>query len=196
MYDNSFLYFQILISILDKSLLLLGILSEYYTGAARSRKSILADYVKAFGTFLGFSNNDIGILVKASYFLDVGSIFLRKESGTARFQEEPMHPIVSADFARLLLETERLAEIILHHHDRWDGQGRFNKAKGEEIPLGSRIIAILDYFVRALANGKDEMLALDSVSKNAGTFFDPNLVEKFSVFLKKREGIVRNVRNL
>ena len=94
-----------------------------------------------------------------------------------------MHSIVSADFAKMLLETERLGEIILHHHDRWDGRGRFNKARGEEIPFGSRIIAIVDCFVRVLVNGKDEVLALDSVYKKAGTLFDPSLVELFSEFL-------------
>jgi len=173
---------------LDKFLLLLGILSEHYTNATRSSKSLLADYVKAFGTFLRLSNGDIDVLVKASYFLDVGSMQLRGESRTASFQGEHKHPIVSADFAKMLLETERLGEIIVHHHDRWDGQGRFNQARGEEIPFGSRIIAIADCFVRALVNGKDEVLALDEVKENSGTFFDPSLVEKFSEFLSlKRE---------
>jgi hypothetical protein len=114
-------------NMLDKCLLLVGILSEHYTAATRSSKSLLALYVKAFGTFLRLSNGDIDVLVKASYFLDVGSMQLRPASGRATFQGEPMHPTVSADFANLLLETEHLNEIILHHHDRWDGQGRFNQ---------------------------------------------------------------------
>ena len=183
---------------LDKFLLLLGILSEHYTNATRSSKSLLADYVKAFGTFLRLSNGDVDVLVKASYFLDVGSMQLRGESRTASFQGssiplhrpkgEHKHPIVSADFAKMLLETERLGDIILHHHDRWDGQGRFNQARGEEIPFGSRIIAIADCFVRAKVHGKDEVLALDEVKEQSGTLFDPSLVEKFSEFLSlKRE---------
>ena len=178
---------------LDKCLLLIGILSEHYTNAVRSSKSLLADYVKAFGEFLGLSEDDIDVLVKASYFLDVGSMQLRGESGKRRRQslrllgslrEAPMHAIVSADFAKMLLETERVSEIILHHHDRWDGNSGFNKVRGEEIPFGSKIIAIVDCFVRSLVNGKDEVEALDEVSKEAGTSFDPNLVAQFSEFLK------------
>ena len=101
--------------------------------------------------------------------------------------EEPIHPIVSADFSKMLLETERVSEIVLHHHDRWDGRVGFNRTSGTDIPFGSRIIAIVESFVRTLVNnGKDEILALSEVSKEAGTAFDPNLVEQFSEFLKKQ----------
>ena len=174
-------------SMLDKCLLLIGILSEHYTNATRSSKSLLADYAKAFGEFLQLSNDDIDILVKASYFLDVGSMQLRGESGMESLLEKPIHPIVSADFAKMLLETEHVSEIVLHHHDRWDGRSGFNGASGADIPFGSRIIAIVESFVRTLVNnGKDEILALSEVSKEAGTSFDPNLVEQFSEFLKKQ----------
>jgi hypothetical protein len=173
-------------NMLDKCLFLLAILSEHYTNATRSSKSLLVNYVKAFGIFLRLSDDDLDVLVKASYFLDVDSMQLRGESGIGSLKE-PTHPMVSADFAKMLLETEHVSEITLHHHDRWDGRTIFNTTSGEEIPLGSRIIAIVECFVGALVNnGKDERLALGEVSKEAGASFDPNLVAQFSTFLKQQ----------
>ena len=175
--------------ILDRSLFLIGILSEHYTEAIYSKKSLLVDYVKAFGKFLRLSDDDIKILVKASYLLDVGSMeFGQKSDDMPSTVEEAVSSNVSANFAKILLETEHLADIILHHHDRWDGRGRFNKASGEEIPFGSRIIAILDCFVSALSEGRDELTALEEIREKAETFFDPRLVELFSEFLSLKDG--------
>jgi HD-GYP domain-containing protein (c-di-GMP phosphodiesterase class II) len=83
----------------------------------------------------------------------------------------------SSDFAPV-------AEYILAHHERWDGTGYPNGMAGETIPLLSRILAVADaydamtqdrVYHKAIAQ-KD---ALAEIQQNAGTQFDPNVVEVF-----------------
>jgi putative nucleotidyltransferase with HDIG domain len=82
-----------------------------------------------------------------------------------------------------LLGTE-IVQLILHHHERWDGEGYPYGLKGERIPLLARACSVVDAFDSMLSPRpyrrkrtiEDAMLELE---KHAGTQFDPELVEKF-----------------
>lgn len=76
------------------------------------------------------------------------------------------------------------AKYILSHHERWDGKGYPQGLKGEEIPLLSRILAVADTYdamtqdrTYRKARAKDD--ALVEIKKNAGTQFDPDIVDIF-----------------
>ena len=74
----------------------------------------------------------------------------------------------------------------MHHHERWDGKGYPHGLKGEEIPLGSRIVAIADVFQaltsdRPYRNAFSEAEALKMIKAGSGTQFDPSVV---SIFLQ------------
>ncbi|MDI6752621.1 MAG: HD domain-containing phosphohydrolase, partial [bacterium] len=84
-----------------------------------------------------------------------------------------------------------VAPIIRSHHERWDGQGYPDKLKGEEIPLGARIIIIANAWdamvskrvfrkARTIDEAKKEM------KKGKGFQFDPNLVDLFFLMIEKR----------
>ena len=96
---------------------------------------------------------------------------------------------MSAHIAGEILHFSKISEILQHIRERWDGLGYPDKLKGEEIPLESRILAIVDFFVRCQKETSDND-ALILLTKEAEKEFDPNLVDKFHAFWmqKKKTG--------
>ena len=87
-----------------------------------------------------------------------------------------------------IMKTEEtflyVADKILYHHENWDGSGYPEGIKGEDIPLLSRIIAIVDAYEimtteRPYSPAKSKEKALAELKRCAGRQFDPYLVEKF-----------------
>jgi HD-GYP domain-containing protein (c-di-GMP phosphodiesterase class II) len=76
-----------------------------------------------------------------------------------------------------------VADAVLYQHERWDGQGFPQGLKGEEIPLMSRVIAILSAFDavagQASAGEGTAASALQALKLSAGTRFDPDLTALF-----------------
>ncbi|MEK9149270.1 MAG: HD domain-containing phosphohydrolase, partial [Candidatus Desantisbacteria bacterium] len=83
-----------------------------------------------------------------------------------------------------------VAPIIRSHHERWDGQGYPDKLKGEEIPLGARIIVIANAWdamvsKRSFRKAKTIDEAKEEMQKGKGVQFDPNLVDTFFSMIEK-----------
>ena len=83
------------------------------------------------------------------------------------------------------LGVEPIAEWVLHHHERWDGSGYPDRLRGEEIPLGARIIFVADAFdamtsERVYRKPLAESDAVAELERCAGSQFDPAIVEAFS----------------
>jgi HD-GYP domain-containing protein (c-di-GMP phosphodiesterase class II) len=83
---------------------------------------------------------------------------------------------------------EDLAEVPLvaaSHHERWDGSGYPRGLKGEQIPLGSRIVAVADTYdaiteERCYNDPKSPDYALGQLTKRSGTYFDPEVIDAFA----------------
>jgi HD-GYP domain len=100
------------------------------------------------------------------------------------------HPRIAADILRPIHVLNAIIPIILYHHERWDGKGYPNKLKGEDIPLGSRIVAIADVYQALISNRPyrkafSKSKAVKMIREASGTQFDPRVVDVFLDILKR-----------
>ena len=87
-----------------------------------------------------------------------------------------------------------MTEAVLTHHERWDGKGYPKGLKGEEIPRLARIISIVESYDRMThdsdnqkARSKEEAISI--LRQNAGTVFDPELVEVFIELIESDDSV-------
>jgi len=112
-------------------------------------------------------------------------ILLKPEKLTgAEFEEVKKHCEIGFRIARTSPELNRIARYILHHHEWWNGEGYPSGLKGGDIPLPSRIQAILDAFVamtseRPYRAGYTRSQAFREIENSSGTRFQPELVASF-----------------
>jgi HD-GYP domain-containing protein (c-di-GMP phosphodiesterase class II) len=99
--------------------------------------------------------------------------------------EMQRHAAIGAEVVSQIAEYKLTAAIIRHHHEHWDGSGYPDGLYGQNIPLGSRIIAVADAFDamttsdRPYRSAMSPELALEEIRRNSGTQFDPRVVEAF-----------------
>ena len=126
-----------------------------------------------------------GDLYYAALLHDVGLILTREAEGMIHFEahEDFLHCKRGNEILKKCSYTERLANIILHHHDKWAGPNETG-ITGNMIPICSRIIFIadrIDILIRPreyILHQKAEIL--NTVNKNSGTYFDPQVVAAFN----------------
>ncbi len=128
----------------------------------------------------------------ASLLEDIGTLgfpekMLRKKPSELDPVEKALlqqHPVLGQSSLQHIKKLLPVSLLIRHHHERYDGLGYPDNLRGERIPAGSRIIAIVDYF-DALINPSDggERYSVDRaffmLEREAGRMFDPVLVGKF-----------------
>ena len=145
------------------------------------------------GKALNLSDADLGKLALLAVLHDIGKIaiphaILLKPGKLTDEEWEIMksHTEKGYRIASVSKELQPIAEYILHHHERWDGNGYPDKLKGEEIPLLSRIITVVDshdvmVHDRPYHKAMSEEQATEELLRCSGTQFDPHLV---TIFLK------------
>jgi diguanylate cyclase (GGDEF)-like protein len=151
----------------------------------------LESLAKEFARILDFSRENLNNLVQAVNLHDIGKIgipedIVLKESSLDESEWSTMkkHVEIGYRIAHASGEFAHLADIILYHHEWWNGQGYPQGLEEEEIPFLSRIISILDAFdvmthQQPYKPAKTIDEALHELCLKAGTQFDPTLVPLF-----------------
>lgn len=98
--------------------------------------------------------------------------------------EMQRHAEIGGEIVSRIEEYQLTAAIIRHHHEHWNGAGYPDGLAGQDIPLGSRIIAVADAFDamtsdRPYRSAMSPQSALEEIRRNSGTQFDPYVVQAF-----------------
>ena len=150
------------------------------------------------GNAMALSEVELKKLVQAAFLHDIGKITMdprileKNDWSEEEWLELREHPITGFRILTSFSETIDLAEIILAHHERWDGSGYPKGLKGEEIPLPSRIIALAEYYDKMVVerNGKhDPSSIIAEIQRHSGSKFDPQIVKAFLKVLQEDGGL-------
>jgi putative nucleotidyltransferase with HDIG domain len=154
-------------------------------------------YAMMLADKLNLSEEDRFFLQLSAALHDIGKIGMPddilKKSATLKEMEflyMKEHPVIGSKIVNEIDDLKEVAAVIKHHHERYDGTGYPDGLKGEVIPLFSRILAIVDAYEslvsdRIYRKSIDTDDAIKILQHNAGTQFDPNLIEMFVEELKK-----------
>jgi len=131
------------------------------------------------------------LIQRAAVLADIGKMEIAEgilnktgELSEGEWDEMRRHPELGAKILTDILNLSDAAEVVLAHHERFDGQGYPYGLKGDAIPVGSRIYAVADAYVamtsdRPHRKKMSHEMALKEILRNSLTQFDPDVVRAF-----------------
>jgi putative nucleotidyltransferase with HDIG domain len=169
-------------------------------------------YAINLGVALGLDKDQIRQLIKGAFLHDIGKIgitdsILQKNGGLTNdeFEEMKSHVQLGADIIRSYTWLEDALDVVMNHHEKYDGSGYPRGLKGESIPLGARIFSLVDVF-DALTSARPykEPFSYDTsitiLSEKCADHFDPEIFEVFAgiampLYLKLHHSSEQKLRN-
>ncbi len=151
----------------------------------------VANLSKKFAKVYGLSEKDQNDMHTAGLLHDIGKIGIPEnildkpgKLTDGEFHELRRHPEIGFKILEASGDMKDIANIIVSHHERWDGNGYPQNLKGDEIPLQSRMITIIDAFDamvsdRSYRSGMSQEDAVAELIRCKGTQFDAELVDLF-----------------
>ena len=156
-----------------------------------TQENRVGQYARRVGEILGLEPETLAMLELAGSLHDVGKDMLSDRIvdkpgplTDAEWEAMRRHPELGEAIAREEGHPEDVAEWVRHHHERLDGTGYPDNLHGEEIPMGARVIAVLDAYVgmtspRPYRPPIPAEIALEELEHAAGKHFDPQVVDVF-----------------
>jgi len=143
---------------------------------------------------LGFPEDEIEALRAAALLHDIGKLAIPEHIinkpghlTPEEFEKMKIHTLVGAEILERVAFPYPVAAIVRSHHERWDGTGYPDGLKGEQIPMGARVLAAVDCLDamsshRQYQNAMSLDAAMEKVASMSGSAFEPRIVE----LLKRR----------
>jgi len=168
----------------------------------RGHSQRVMEYALLGATSLSFSPQELQAIEFGGLLHDVGKIgiddsILRKSDGLTHGEWSVMHnhPLIGASIIGEVPFLETARDVVLHHHERYDGNGYPEGLKGEDIPIGARLLAVADAFDtmttdRSYRPARSMDGALSALAKGAGTQFCPVAVKAFVSGFKKHQEVL------
>lgn len=167
-----------------------------YIGAHSKR---LASFSEQIARHFNLCARETRELCWAALLHDIGKIgiedsILHKPGALTTREWEVMksHSEVGSHIVKGLSGLENIASIILSHHERMDGKGYPHALKGDQIPMGAKIIAVVDSY-SAMTEGRvykaprSHVEAIAELEKNSGLMYDPEVVKAFIGLFDRQE---------
>lgn len=155
----------------------------------------VAIYLNRLARWMGWSRRAARDLALAGLVHDLGKTWmqntvLHKQSALSSDERAEMerHPAIAASILDAYGAPPQLIAVVLHHHEAWDGRGYPDQLAGEAIPIGARLLAVVDAF-DALTSERPYKAAMDvavaraRIADGAGRHFDPRVVVAFLAML-------------
>lgn len=174
-------------------------LIESRDGYAKGSTERVVRYVSAVARLLDYPKEHLKSLVYGAVLRDIGMITVSGLilKNPAHLSEEEwalikQHPVRGEQILEEMNFPKEVIAVVLNHHERWGGEGYPNGVRGQEIPLGARIVSLVDAYV-AMTSERPYRRALpyekarQVIAENWGSPFDPSVIEIFLSVLDKIE---------
>ena len=160
---------------------------------------ITMEYARFVAEEMKLGQETVDEIVVGSLLHDIGRVGIKSEIlvGKREISESEFKTVRShcENGAKIIDAVDfpwKIKPIIIHHHERYDGKGYPSGLKGREIPIGARILAVVDAFTAMTAHRpyrsrsltREE--AIQELHKNVGTQFDPEVVELFTSVVDRK----------
>jgi diguanylate cyclase (GGDEF)-like protein len=175
----------------DAAVAALGAVIAPLPGHRGQPSALVATIVTALAQRLDLPDQEVDRIRLAALLRDIGKVVVPEEIldkpsqlAAAEWQSVVQHPQLAQVILERAASLREVVPIILHHHEHFSGQGYPFGLRGNEIPLGARIVAIADAYDamtqdRPYRPGINHDAAVRELRRNAGTQFDPELVALF-----------------
>jgi len=169
---------------------------DHYTGEHAEK---MINIVKDVAKELPLSKKETSDLEHAAVLHDLGKIgindkILHKKGRLTKKErnEVKKHPLLGAEIIRSIHFLRDVVPMVLYHHERFDGKGYASGLKGNEIPLGARILAIADVYQALISDrpyrkALSKRKALKIIKEGSGKDFDPDVVHALIKSILKRQ---------
>jgi len=158
---------------------------------ARGNTNLISNYVYALAQAAHYDEEHVKDLMYGTVLRDIGMIKVSdlivrspRELMPEEWEIIKRHPIDGAEMLRRMRFSEHAASIVLTHHERFNGEGYPRGLQGQDIPMGARIVSVVESFaamlqVRPTRPALSNEEALNTLKENWGMRYDPDVVRKF-----------------